>query len=334
MQGYGRIRKKRQNPSLIKTECKEMSVPSYLATFQSGELDLRIAAAREILHSCRLCPRHCRIDRSRGEKGICRTGAKAVVCSSMPHFGEEAPLVGSGGSGTVFVSHCSLRCNFCQNYEISHLGEGREVTDEQLAFMMVDLQQQGCQNINFVTPTHIVPQILSALPPAIRAGLSVPLIYNSSGYESVATLRLLSGVFDIYLPDFKFWEPETGKRLANAPDYPQQARAAVREMHRQVGDLLINEQGAAVRGLLVRHLVMPEGLSETAAIMAFLGREISTDTYVNVMDQYRPCGRAGDEPAVGRPPTKEEYDEAVGLARAAGLQRLDQREWHRVLRWF
>lgn len=309
-----------------------MTLPGYLVLHEQGKLADRIAAARERLASCRICPRNCGVDRLSDEKGVCRTGAKAVVSSYGPHFGEESPLVGSGGSGTIFLTHCNLHCVFCQNYEISHLGEGIETGAAQLAAMMISLQRQDCHNINFVTPSHVVPQILAALPAAIEKGLSVPLVYNSSGYDSVDTLKLLDGVFDIYMPDFKFWSRESAKRYAKAPDYPERAREAVIEMHRQVGDLVMDTGGVAVRGLLVRHLVMPGGLVETGEIMRFLAREVSADTYVNVMDQYRPCGRAHDFPPIDRRLGHDEFQEALGLAGEAGLHRLDEKDWAGFMR--
>ena len=285
-----------------------------------------------MLSPCRVCPRNCKVDRLSDEKGVCQTGSKALVSSYAPHFGEESPLVGSGGSGTIFLTHCNLLCLFCQNFEISHLGEGLETEAGQLASMMISLQRQGCHNINFVTPSHVVPQILSALPIAIEKGLTVPLVYNSSGYDSPETLKLLEGIVDIYMPDFKFWNRESAKRYANAPDYPEVARDAVLEMHRQVGDLVLDDDGVAVKGLLVRHLVMPGGLNETGEIMGFLARKVSRDTYVNVMDQYRPCGKAYQCPPIDRRLNKDEYQEAIELARDAGLRRLDERDWVKILK--
>ena len=304
----------------------------YLSLHNRGLLAGRIAEAREMLAPCRVCPRNCKVDRLADEKGICRTGEKAMVSSYSPHFGEESPLVGSGGSGTIFFTHCNLLCVFCQNYDISHLGQGVETDAGQLAAMMVSLQRQGCHNINFVTPSHVVPQILAALPKAVAKGLSVPLIYNSSGYDSLETLQQLAGIFDIYMPDFKFWTGESGTRFAKAPDYPEVARKAILEMHRQVGDLVVDAEGVARRGLLVRHLVMPGGLEETREIMRFLAREVSAATYVNVMDQYRPCGRADRYPPIDRRLTNDEFQEALKLARDAGLHRLDQKDWLRILR--
>jgi putative pyruvate formate lyase activating enzyme len=309
-----------------------MTKPGYLALHEQGKLEERIRQAKERLSPCVVCPHHCKVDRLADEKGICRTGAKAAVSSYAPHFGEESPLVGSGGSGTIFLTHCNLLCVFCQNYDISHLGEGIETEAGQLAAMMISLERQGCHNINFVTPSHVVPQILEALSIAVDRGLSVPLVYNSSCYDEVDTLKLLEGVFDIYMPDFKFWYEETGKRYAKAPDYPEVARQAVCEMHRQVGDLVMDSDGVAVKGLLVRHLVMPGGLDETREILNFLARDVSTDTYVNIMDQYRPCGKAAQYPPIDRALTGEEYREAMTLASEAGLHRLDERDWDRIIK--
>ena len=297
-----------------------------------GKLDGRIAEAQQRLSPCRVCPRRCEVDRLADEKGICQTGARAVVASYSPHFGEESPLVGSGGSGTIFFTHCNLLCLFCQNYEISHLGQGIGTDAGQLASIMVSLQRQGCHNINFVTPSHVVPQILAALPKAIAKGLTVPLVYNSSGYDSSEMLKLLEGIVDIYMPDFKFWNRESAKRYAKAPDYPEVAQEAILEMHRQVGDLVVDEEGVAVKGLLVRHLVMPESLDETGEILRFLARQVSVDTYVNVMDQYRPCGKAHQFPPIDRRLTSDEYQEALKLAKDAGLRRLDEKDWLRILR--
>jgi putative pyruvate formate lyase activating enzyme len=247
-----------------------------------------------------------------------------VVSSYNPHFGEEAPLVGRHGSGTIFFTSCSLRCVFCQNWEISHLMLGEEVSHQRLAKMMVELQAKGCHNINFVTPTHMVPQILGALPYAIEMGLRIPLVYNTGGYDRVETLQLLEGVFDIYMPDIKYMDPAYARRYSGAEDYPQVVRAAVREMHRQVGDLVLDGRGLAVRGLVVRHLIMPAGVAGTRQVMRFLAREVSRDTYVNLMDQYRPCGRASDYPEIARPITQEEFEAAVEATREEGIYRLDR----------
>jgi len=305
--------------------------PSYLKLYRNGELSARLEKAIGMMKACRLCPRECGVNRLEGETGICRTGRKAKVASFNAHFGEEGPLVGRYGSGTIFISSCNLLCTFCQNYEISHLAEGTEVEPEQIAAMMVHLAERGCHNINFVTPSHVVPQILEALVPAIEQGLDVPLVYNSGGYDSAETLRLLDGVFDVYMPDFKFWDGTHADRFCKAPDYREVAVEAIKEMHRQVGDLVLDEEGIAVKGLLVRHLVMPMQVAGTREIMDFLAKEISPDTYVNVMDQYRPCGDAGKDPSINRRLTSREYREAVDAAQKAGLARLDPRERPRIL---
>ncbi len=258
-----------------------------------------------------------------GGKGVCRVGRQPVVSSFMPHFGEEAPLVGHYGSGAIFLTYCNLKCLFCQNYDISHLGHGEEVSTRELAEMMAALQRRGCHNINFVTPTHQVPQILEAVSLAVDMGLEIPLVYNCGGYEAVETIRLLEGIFDIYMPDFKYGDDEAAKRLSNAPDYVGIARAAIKEMHHQVGDLVMDGRGIAVRGLLLRHLVLPEGLAGTKEVMSFIAGEISPDTYVNIMDQYRPCYKAYDNPPMDRRITGEEFDEAVRVATDEGLRRLD-----------
>jgi putative pyruvate formate lyase activating enzyme len=297
--------------------------PSYIRLHETGELTQRIDAVWAILKDCTLCPRHCHVNRLEGEKGVCRVGKLPMVSSFGPHFGEERPLVGRHGSGTIFLTWCNLRCVFCQNYDISHLGEGRELAVEQLGEMMVSLWRQGCHNINFVTPTHQVAQILAALPYAVDKGMNVPLVYNCGGYEEVGSLRLLDGIFDIYMPDFKYGDSETAKRFSGAPHYVETAKAALREMHRQVGTLLFDERGIAVRGLLVRHLVLPEGLAGTRQVMGFIARELAPDTYVNIMDQYRPCFKAVDYPPLNRRVTMEEFNEAVAIAREEGLRRLD-----------
>lgn len=296
--------------------------PSYIGLYESGELSGRIGALNLLHRDCTLCPRRCRVDR-RVKNGVCRTGVNPVVSAAMPHFGEEPPLVGWGGSGTIFLSNCNLRCIFCQNHDISYGGDGREVTSEELSSMMTRLQRQGCHNINFVTPTHQVPQIVEALPKAIENGLDVPLVYNCGGYESVEALRLLEGVFDIYMPDMKYSDDDIAVSLSFTPDYFRAARAAVKEMHRQVGDLVADKNGVATRGLIVRHLVLPNGMAGTEKVMRFLAEEISRNTYVNVMDQYRPCFKASGDPRITRRITKEEFECAVKAARDAGLLRIE-----------
>jgi putative pyruvate formate lyase activating enzyme len=305
--------------------------PSYLHLYSEGLLKERTQKAFALLECCRLCPRTCGVDRLKGELGFCETGREAAVASYNAHFGEEAPLVGKSGSGTIFISSCNLLCCFCQNHEISHGREGAEVGPEQMALLMVQLSQAGCHNINFVTPTHVVPQILEALPFAIDRGLRVPLVYNSSGYDSAETLELLDGVFDIYMPDFKFWHNRWAERYCEASDYREVAVAAVREMHRQVGDLEVDEWGIARRGLLVRHLVMPNQVAGTQEIMEFLAKEISPNTYVNVMDQYRPCGSAHRDEFINRRLHSKEYRDAVSAAQKAGIVRLDERDRIRLI---
>lgn len=302
-----------------------MFIPKYQELHDSNELQNRIDLAYELLRECRLCPRECEVNRLEGEVGVCGLGKDAMVSSFAPHFGEESPLVGRHGSGTIFITNCNLKCVFCQNYDISHLGHGSLVTLEKFAGMMLTLQQHGCHNINIVTPTHVVPQMLSALQIAATNGLRVPLVYNCGGYESLETLKILDGVVDIYMPDFKYSDPEVGQRLSKAKDYPSIVKTALKEMHRQVGDLVWDDDGIAQRGLLVRHLVLPNGLSGTPEAMRFLSEEISQNTYVNVMAQYRPCYRAHEFPEINRRPTRQEYQDAVQAALTAGLTRLDDR---------
>jgi putative pyruvate formate lyase activating enzyme len=298
---------------------------AFLRAHRSGLLADRAEKALALLESCTLCPQACRVNRLKEERGTCRAGYLPEVSSCSAHFGEERPLVGFGGSGTIFLTHCNLRCSFCQNYSISHLGEGRAVSFDRLGRMMLELQDLGCHNINFVTPTHFIPQILEALPGAIALGLRVPLVYNSSGYDSAAALELLDGIFDIYMPDFKFAQAGPAREYCQAPDYPEAARSAIKEMHRQVGDLELDENGIARRGLLVRHLVLPDGLAGTGEVVRFLAAEVSPNTYVNIMDQYFPCGDIPASSPLGRRITGEEFQEALDLARAAGLTRLDNR---------
>ncbi len=297
---------------------------AYLALLHSGELRRRVQLAHERMHECDLCARDCAIDRYT-KKGACKTGVRAAVSSSGPHFGEEDPLRGYRGSGTIFFAWCNLNCQYCQNYDISQLGHGREVEPEDLAAMMLTLQAQGCHNINLVSPSHVVAPILAAVLTAAEAGLRLPLVYNSGGYDSMEALRLLDGVVDIYMPDMKYADAETAHRYSRIQNYPAVNQATVKEMHRQVGDLVMEERGVALRGLLVRHLVLPGGLAGTAEIARFLAEEVSPDTYINVMDQYRPCYRAHEHPPLDRPITRSEYEEAMAAARRAGLHRFDQR---------
>ncbi len=299
--------------------------PAYRKLLKDGVLQERARAAWALLERCEVCPRLCGATRLNGQTGDCRTADKARVSSVHPHYGEERPLVGRRGSGTIFFSWCNLHCQFCQNFELSAYGEGREVTSHQLASYMLELQAIGCHNINLVSPTHVVPQILSALVLAAQQGLSIPLVYNTGGYDRLETLALLDGVVDIYMPDMKYSHAESALKYSLVPNYPKVNRAAVKEMHRQVGDLILDDQDIAQRGLLVRHLVLPGGLAGTAEIVEFLAREISKNTYLNVMDQYRPSYRADQLPPLNRRITRQEYEEAVQLAHAAGLHRLDDR---------
>lgn len=300
-----------------------MTYPGYLHLYKSGELFTRIEKGKALLQECQICPRRCRVNRLENKPGVCKVGRQIKVSSYAPHFGEESPLVGTYGSGTIFITSCNLGCVFCQNFDISHSGEGYEVSPARLAQMMIELQQSGCHNINFVTPTHVAPQILEALPIAIENGLKIPLVYNTGGYDLVETLWLLEGVFDIYMPDFKFSDDKVAAKLCMAKDYPQVTMDAIKEMHRQVGDLVIDHRGVAVSGVIVRHLVMPNGLAGTRKVMQFLAREISLDTYVNIMDQYHPCGLAGKYPEINRRISVKEFENAIQIAHEEGIHRLD-----------
>lgn len=280
--------------------------------------------AGEILRECRLCPRECRVDRLAGQKGKCQVTREVVISSYEPHYGEEAPLVGGHGSGTIFFAYCNLKCVFCQNYTISHLGEGTSVTSDELAGMMLSLQTKGCHNINLVSPTHVVPHILAALEIAAGKGLSIPLVYNTGGYDSLETLCLLDGIVDIYMPDMKYSDARIAEQLSGIKDYPRANQAAVKEMHRQVGDLHMDKWGVAQRGLLVRHLVLPNQLSGTEEVVRFLAQEVSHNTYLNIMAQYHPAYKALDWPRLSRRITDREFNEAVELAHRFGLNRLDR----------
>ncbi|HSW10756.1 MAG TPA: radical SAM protein [Bacillota bacterium] len=299
------------------------NAPGYARLAARGELAARAREAMLRLRKpCSLCPRRCRVDRSQGQHGVCRTGNQAVVASYGPHYGEERPLVGSGGSGTIFFANCPLRCMYCQNADISWGGgSGIPVEPAALARIMLRLQAAGCHNINLVTPTHVTPMILAALAIAADRGLVLPLVYNCGGYESAGALELLDGLVDIYLPDVKYADDESSRRLSRAPDYPRYSQEAIREMHRQVGDLQVDDRGVARKGLLVRHLVLPGGLAGTAAVARFLAQEVSCGTVCNVMDQYRPAHRAHAFPPLDRRVTPGEYAEALAAAQAAGLSR-------------
>lgn len=300
--------------------------PTYLVLLENGELEQRLRQAKRSLSPCRVCPNRCEVDRLHGELGICQTGELARVSSYGPHLGEEDPLRGWRGSGTIFFSRCNLHCQYCQNADISQRSVGERVTPSRLAAIMLDLQERGCHNINFVSPTHVAPQILEGVLVAARKGLRLPLVYNTGGYDSLPTLQILSGVIDIYMPDMKYADAQLAERYSKIPDYPRVNQDAVKEMHRQVGDLRLDAKGIAERGLLVRHLVLPNGLAGTDQILRFLAREISTNTYLNLMDQYRPAYRASHYPPLTRRITPAEFQEAVDLAAEEGLDRLDERE--------
>ncbi len=281
-----------------------------------------VREAESILQKCELCPRKCHVNRTASEKGFCRTGDKPFVSSWGPHYGEERPLVGRHGSGTIFFGNCNLGCIFCQNYSISHFGEGQEISFEKLASVMLELQGIGCHNINLVTPTHQVPMILRAYEIAKGKGLSIPIVYNCGGYESLRVIKLLEGVIDIYMPDFKYFDSEMALRYSAAKDYPETAMTVIKEMHRQVGDLVI-ENGVAKKGLLVRHLVLPEGIAGTEGVVKFIAEKISENTYINIMDQYHPCFRAFESPPLNRRITDREYRDAIRMAQDAGLKRIE-----------
>jgi len=302
--------------------------PAYMELFRSGELYRRSREALKRLKPCRVCPRDCDVDRLADEKAVCQTGRRAYVSSYFPHFGEEDCLRGTLGSGTIFFSMCNLKCVFCQNYDISQRGEGQEVTAEQLAMMMIRLQERGCHNINFVTPEHVVPQILEGLPLAVQMGLRLPLVYNTGAYDSMDSLALMEGIVDIYMPDFKYWDPERSHRHLKARNYPDAARQVIREMHRQVGELKFDSSGLAKRGVLVRHLVMPDAVEDSERIMRFLAEEVSRHTYVNIMGQYHPAGRVSDKRfgEINRRPFQAEIRATFDAARAAGLYRFDSRQ--------
>jgi putative pyruvate formate lyase activating enzyme len=301
-------------------------VPAYRALHECGALAARVAAGRQHLRDCDLCARYCHVDRLRTTEGaVCRTGARAVVHSWGAHHGEEDPLRGWRGSGTIFFSWCNLRCVFCQNWDISQKGHGREVEPEELAAIMLALQAEGCHNINLVSPSHVVAQIVAAVALAADRGLQLPLVYNTGGYDSPEALALLEGIVDIYMPDMKYGDSAIARRYSRVRDYVTVNRAAVKEMHRQVGDLVLDERGIARRGLLVRHLVLPGDLAGSEQVLAFIADELSPNTYVNLMDQYRPCYRADDYPPLDRPLLDGEFAAVQALAARLGLERRDRR---------
>jgi putative pyruvate formate lyase activating enzyme len=302
--------------------------PVYLRTYARDELAPQVERALKLLQSCTACPRSCKVNRLEDKFAVCKTGRHAVVSSHFPHHGEEDCLRGWKGSGTIFFTGCNLRCVFCQNFDISWQVRGTPAPPRELAAMMLELQAQGCHNINFVTPEHVAPQIVEALPFAIEQGLRLPLVYNTSAYDSMESLALLDGLVDIYMPDLKYWDSEMARKYSRAPDYPEAARRAIKEMHRQVGNLVIEDNGLARRGLLIRHLVMPEDVAGTQAVMQWIADELSPETYVNVMAQYYPAGKVSrsDYAEINRRVTPAEFEGALDAAWHAGLKRLDSRK--------
>jgi putative pyruvate formate lyase activating enzyme len=294
--------------------------PGYVTLHKNGELEERIEKLFCILRSCELCARKCKVNRLEGERGYCQSRKELVISSYGPHFGEEPELVGIHGSGTIFLTNCNLLCIYCQNYEISHLGEGEVQTEEKVADHMIRLQGIGCHNINLVTPTHFTPQLVRAIAIAAGRGLRLPIVWNCGGYENVETIKLLDGIVDIYMPDIKYSDGNPAKKYSDAPDYFERSKESVSEMHRQVGDLKLDGRGIAYRGLLVRHLVLPNGIAGSDEVLKFAAG-LSKDTYVNIMDQYRPCGEAYRYKELNRRPTPAEYGKAVATAKALGLHR-------------
>lgn len=299
-----------------------MQKPGYLRLLENGQLEKRVKTLKQMLSNCVLCPHRCRVNRLGGQRGYCKTLDRAVVSSAHPHFGEEDVLVGEKGSGTIFFSHCNLRCVFCQNYQISYCGEGEEVSSGELARIMLGLQKRGCHNINLVSPSHIVPQVVEAILIAAQQGLNIPVVYNTGGYDLVDTLKYLEGIVDIYMPDIKFADDRAGQRYLGVKNYSSMAKAAVKEMYRQAGDLKMDERNIAYRGLLVRHLVLPNNLAGTEDIIEFIAREISMNTYINIMPQYFPAHRAYRYEELGRGVTREEFRRALECARKAGLNNI------------
>jgi len=298
--------------------------PSYIDKYRSGTLKTIADELIKKLSACDICPRRCGVNRLSEERGVCQTGRLAVVASYHAHFGEESVLVGTGGSGTIFFAGCNLKCLFCQNYEISHYMNGREMGPQELARCMLEIQEMGCSNLNLVTPTHVVPQILEALLIAIELGFKLPIVYNTGGYDSIDTLKLLDGIVDIYMPDIKYLDKKLSREFSDAEDYPDIVREVVKEMHRQVGDLVVSPDGLALRGLLVRHLVLPGLGKNTEEVIKFIAEEISKDTYINIMNQYYPCFRAHEHPPLDRPLRMDEWIEAKLFAKSRGITRFDK----------
>lgn len=298
------------------------NTPGYIKLSETGELNNRTKILNERLKCCVICPHHCRVDRPNNERGFCRAGAEMVIDGYGPHFGEEDVLVGTNGSGTIFFSYCTLQCVFCQNCEISHHGEGQEVTPSELAKIMLHLQKKGCHNINLVSPSHFVPQIVESISIAANRGLTLPIVYNTGGYDEIDTLKLLDGIIDIYMPDIKFGNNERAKKYTKSAEYFNIVKAAVIEMHRQVGDLKTDTSGIAYNGLLIRHLVMPENLSDTDKVLRFISEDISNDSVVNIMSQYYPAHKSYTFPELSRRITGKEYSEAIKFAENLGLDNI------------
>ena len=296
-------------------------LPLYLEKLTMPELKQRAEALHQLLVECRICPNECKAKRTEGETGECHSKVEVYISSVGPHFGEEPPLVGTNGSGTIFFTNCNLDCQFCQNYDISHLGMGEKASKSDLARSMLQLQQIGCHNINLVTPTHFSPQIVDALVLAIEKGLELPIVYNCGGYESVETLKLLEDIVDIYMPDIKYSIDENALKYSGVQNYWETVKLAVKEMHQQVGDLKLSKRGIAQRGLLVRHLVLPNDIAGSKAVVDFVADEISTDTYLNIMDQYRPAYHANIYPELNRRITLSEYKDVIDYAHNKGLNR-------------
>jgi putative pyruvate formate lyase activating enzyme len=301
-------------------------VPAYLKAYEADKLASKVETAKELLRSCSVCPRDCGVNRLANKQGICKTGRRARVSRAFAHFGEEDCLRGRKGSGTIFFNGCNLGCVFCQNFEISQSPEGQEMDPSELAGLMLSLQRAGCHNVNLVTPEHVVPQILEALPEAVERGLRLPLVYNTGAYDSLESIQLMDGVVDVYLPDFKLWDQTRSAKYLRAGDYPEAARRAIKAMHEQVGVLCLDEEGLAVRGVLVRHLIMPGQAQDTQHIVEWLARELSVDTYLNLMDQYHPMHRVASNPPffeINRRIFSSELQQAIQFAKGAGLWRLD-----------
>jgi len=293
--------------------------PRYLQVYKSGKLEEIIEELEKLLEACSLCPRKCGVNRLKDEKGFCRTGLKPKVCSYLPHYGEEPPISGKNGSGTIFFSYCNMACVYCQNYEFSQLGQGRELEFDELAQIMLKLQAMGCHNINLVTPTHVLPPILRALKIAIEKGLKIPLVYNTGGYELKEVIKLLEDIVDIYLPDMRYADNEMAIKYSSAPNYPKYNQEAVKQMHRQVGLAQINKKGIIEKGLIIRHLVLPNDISGTEKVMQFIAQELSPDTYISLMSQYTPYYKANQFKEISRRITYEEYQKAQKIMEKYGL---------------